>query len=105
MTRRLLLNHLSIAVLVLLCLELPLGFVYSRAERDRIIDAAHGEAASVSAFAELSLAADREKRDLPRRVAECARRIGGQVLVVSREGELIASFHPMSQTQQRGRAL
>ncbi|WDV49655.1 HAMP domain-containing sensor histidine kinase [Streptomyces coeruleorubidus] len=104
MTRRLLLTYLSIAVLVLLCLEIPLGFVYSQAERDRIISAAHDEAASLSAYAELSLEAGRETQNLPRRVTECARRIGGQVSVVSRYGTVIASSEPMSPEQARDMA-
>ncbi|WP_373559245.1 hypothetical protein [Streptomyces sp. SA15] len=57
MTRRLLLSYLSLAVLVLLCLEIPLGFVYSRGERERVVNAAADEAESVSAYAALSLAA------------------------------------------------
>jgi len=100
-TRRLLLTYLSIAVLVLLCLEIPLGYVYSRAERDRMISAAHDEAASLSAFTELSMAVGRESVDLPGRVSECARRIGGQVAVVGRSGTLIATSHSMSEQQRR----
>ena len=37
MTRRLLLSYLSLAALVLVCLEIPLGFVYSRSERERVV--------------------------------------------------------------------
>ena len=59
MTRRLLLSYLSLAALVLLGLEIPLGFVYSRAERERIVNSANDEAESVAAFAALSLAARR----------------------------------------------
>ncbi|MEU5525086.1 HAMP domain-containing sensor histidine kinase [Streptomyces sp. NPDC047860] len=100
MTRRLLLTYLSIAVLVLLCLEIPLGLIYSRAERDRMISAAHDEAASLSAFAELSMAAGREP-DLPGRVSECARRIGGQVTVITRSGTVMATSHSLSEQQAR----
>ncbi|GGZ89511.1 sensor histidine kinase [Streptomyces bluensis] len=99
MTRRLLLGNLSIAVLVLLCLEIPLAFVYSRAEKERTVTATHDEADSVSAFAELSLAAGREERELAHRLVECARRIGGQVVVVGRSGAVIASSHRMSAGQ------
>ncbi|MGP4092185.1 sensor histidine kinase, partial [Streptomyces sp. KR55] len=56
MTRRLLLSHLSLAALVLLGLEIPLGFVYTRAERERIVNSANSEADSVAAYAELSVA-------------------------------------------------
>ena len=69
MTRRLLLSYLSLAVLVLACLEVPLGFLYSRGERERVVNSAKDEAESVSAYAALSLSAGRAERDLPDRVA------------------------------------
>ncbi|MFI5871569.1 hypothetical protein ACIBAH_03850 [Streptomyces sp. NPDC051445] len=67
MTRRLLLSYLTLAALLLLCLEIPLGFVYSRGERERVINAAKDEAESVSAFASLSISAGRAAQDLPDR--------------------------------------
>ncbi|MCT7356899.1 sensor histidine kinase, partial [Streptomyces sp. 15-116A] len=73
MTRRLLLSYLSLAALVLVCLEIPLGFVYSRAERERVVHAARTEAESVAAYTALSLATGRARRELPARVAHCAR--------------------------------
>ncbi len=96
MTRRLLLSYLSLAALVLLCLEIPLGFVYSRGERERVITLAKDEAESVSAYAALSLAAGRAERDLPGRVAHCAARIGGQVVVVDGAGAPLATSHPLT---------
>lgn len=95
MTRRLLIGYLSLAALVLLCLEIPLGFVYSRGEREQVVNAAKDEAESVSAYAALSLAAGRAERDLPARVAHCARRIGGKVVVVGASGVPLATSHPM----------
>ncbi|MET9392093.1 HAMP domain-containing sensor histidine kinase [Streptomyces sp. NPDC006624] len=95
MTRRLLLSYLSLAVLVLLCLEIPLGFVYSRGERERVVNAARDEAESVSAYAALSLAAGRAERDLPTRVAHCAQRIGGKVVIVDASGAPLATSHPL----------
>ncbi|MGI5408168.1 ATP-binding protein [Streptomyces chartreusis] len=94
MTRRLLLSYLSLAALVLLCLEIPLGFVYSRSERERVVNAAKDEAESVSAYASLSLSAGRAERDLPRRVVHCADRIGGKVVIVDAVGTLLATSHP-----------
>ncbi|WP_369169194.1 ATP-binding protein [Streptomyces sp. R28] len=96
MTRRLLLSYLSLAGLVLLCLEIPLGFVYSRSERERVVSAAKDEAESVSAYASLSLSAGRAGRDLPRRVVHCAERIGGKVVVVDAAGALLATSHPLA---------
>ncbi|MEV0171695.1 ATP-binding protein [Streptomyces sp. NPDC050803] len=94
MTRRLLLSYLSLATLVLLCVEIPLGFVYSRSERERVVGAAKDEAESVSAYASLSLRAGRAERDLPRRVAHCAERLGAKVVVVDASGALLAASHP-----------
>ncbi|MFJ2903207.1 MULTISPECIES: ATP-binding protein [unclassified Streptomyces] len=102
MTRRLLLSYLTLATLVLLCLEIPLGFVYSRGERDRVINAAKDEAESVSAYASLSLSAGRAARDLPDRVAHCAARIGGEVVIVDAAGDLLASSRALSEDEQRG---
>ncbi|WP_210574271.1 HAMP domain-containing sensor histidine kinase [Streptomyces sp. GESEQ-4] len=103
MTRRLLFSYLSLAALVLLCLEVPLGFVYSRGERERVVGLARDEAESVSAYAALSLAAGRAERDLPGRAAHCAVRIGGKVVVVDASGTLLATSHPL--TGQAVRAL
>ncbi|WP_329217114.1 HAMP domain-containing histidine kinase [Streptomyces sp. NBC_01485] len=101
MTRRLLLSYLTLAALVLLCLEIPLGFVYSRGERERVINAATDEAESVSAFASLSISAGRAAQDLPERAAHCAARIGGKVLIVDSAGALLASSHPLSEDEVR----
>ncbi|MFI1352770.1 sensor histidine kinase [Streptomyces sp. NPDC020898] len=95
MTRRLLLSYLSLAALVLLGLEIPLGIVYSRAERERIVNSANEEAESVSAFAALSLAAGRSD-ELAARAAHCAQRIGGQVFIVDASGRLIAASHQLA---------
>ncbi|MFE7649104.1 sensor histidine kinase [Streptomyces phaeoluteigriseus] len=101
MTRRLLLSYLTLAALVLVCLEIPLGFVYSRGERERVINAAKDEAESVSAFASLSVSAGRAAQDLPERAAHCAERIGGKVLIVDRSGALLATSHPVSPREER----
>ncbi|GGR18599.1 sensor histidine kinase [Streptomyces aurantiogriseus] len=101
MTRRLLLSYLTLAALVLVCLEIPLGFVYSRGERERVTNAAKDEAESVSAFASLSISAGSAARDLPERAAHCAERIGGKVLIVDRSGALLASSHPLSEREER----
>ncbi|WP_367323201.1 sensor histidine kinase [Streptomyces sp. HUAS ZL42] len=104
MTRRLLIGYLTLAALVLLCLEIPLGFVYSRGERERVVNSAKDEAESVSAFAALSLAAGRAERDLPGRVAHCAERIGGKVVVVDGSGTPLAASHPLSAAASRALA-
>ncbi|MDX3832186.1 sensor histidine kinase [Streptomyces europaeiscabiei] len=100
MTRRLLLSYLSLAALVLLGLEIPLGFVYSRAERERIVNSANDEAESVAAYAALSLAADR-RDELVERARHCAERIGGKVVIVDADGKLLASSHPLSDDEEQ----
>ncbi|MCC9704346.1 HAMP domain-containing histidine kinase [Streptomyces sp. MNU76] len=103
MTRRLLLSYLSLAALVLLGLEIPLGIVYSRAERARIVNSANDEAESVAAFAALSLAAHRPD-ELAERARHCAQRIGGRVVIVDADGELLASSHSLSAEEKRSLA-
>ena len=100
MTRRLLLSYLSLAALVLLGLEIPLGFVYSRAERERIVNSANDEAESVAAFTALSLAA-RRPDELAERARHCAERIGGRVVIVDADGELLASSHSLSAEEKQ----
>ncbi|MDX2785123.1 sensor histidine kinase, partial [Streptomyces caniscabiei] len=100
MTRRLLLSYLSLAALVLLGLEIPLGFVYSRAERERIVNSANDEAESVAAFTALSLAAHRPD-ELAERARHCAERIGGRVVIVDADGELLASSHSLSAEEKQ----
>jgi signal transduction histidine kinase len=104
-TRRLLLSYLSLAVLLLLCLEIPLGFVYSRGERERVTNLAKEEAESVSAYASLALSmGGRAGRDLPGRVSRCADRIDGKVVIVDSSGALVTSSHPLSATETQGLA-
>jgi signal transduction histidine kinase len=100
MTRRLLLSYLSLAALVLLGLEIPLGFVYSRAERERIVNSANDEAESVAAYAALSLAAGRQD-ELAERARHCAERIGGKVVIVDADGKLLASSHSLSEDEEQ----
>lgn len=104
MTRRLLLSYLTLAVFVLLCLEIPLGYVYTRAERERATNAATEEAESFADYAALSLTYGRPE-ELAERVDVWAERIeGGRVLVVDSGGTLLATSHPLGPEQQAGLA-
>ncbi|QGV77177.1 sensor histidine kinase [Streptomyces ficellus] len=100
MTRRLLLSHLTVALLVLLCLEVPLGIFYSRAEQQHATRAAGDEAESLAAFAAVSLEG-RRTAALRSRVAHCAERVGGDVFVFGPEGRLMASSRPLTPTEAR----
>ncbi|MFJ1967552.1 sensor histidine kinase [Streptomyces sp. NPDC087903] len=104
MTRRLLLSYLSLATLLLLCLEIPLGFVYSRGERERVTNLAKDEADSVSAYASLSIERGRAQQELRDRVVHCAERIGGQVVIVDTAGRLLAGSHELSERELQGLA-
>ncbi|MEV7866216.1 HAMP domain-containing sensor histidine kinase [Streptomyces sp. NPDC088124] len=103
MTRRLLVSYLTLAALVLICLEIPLGYVYSRAERERATNAAHEEAESIADFASLSLAYG-SPEDLAARVVACAERMGGRVLVVDPAGAPLATSHRLDAREQAGLA-
>ncbi|MCX4821277.1 HAMP domain-containing histidine kinase [Streptomyces sp. NBC_01142] len=103
MTRRLLLSYLTLAALVLICLEIPLGYVYTRAERERATNAATEEAEFVADYAALSLTYGRYE-ELAQRVSACADRIGGRVLVVDSNGDLLATSHSLGPDQQAGLA-
>ncbi|MGV9452777.1 sensor histidine kinase [Streptomyces sp. NPDC003635] len=101
MTRRLLAGYLCLAALVLLCLEIPLGFLYTAGERARVADAARDEAESAAAYAALSLATDRAGRDLPERAVVGAERVGGKVVIVDGSGAVLATSHPLSRRAAR----
>jgi signal transduction histidine kinase len=103
MTRRLLLSYLTLAALVLICLEIPLGYVYARAERERATNAATEKAESVADYAALSLTYGRTE-ELAEQVDVCAERVGGRVLVVDSSGTLLATSHPLDPDQQAGLA-
>ncbi|MFD3327942.1 ATP-binding protein [Streptomyces sp. NPDC058701] len=100
MTRRLLLGYLTVALLVLLCLEVPLGIVYGRAEQQRATRAAEDEAESLAAYAAVSLEGGRTSA-LEDRVAHCAERIGGEVAVFDASGRPVASSRPLTPDQVR----
>lgn len=104
MTRRLLLSYLTLAALLLLSLGLPLGYVYSGAERERVLNSAKDEGESVAAYASLALEAGTAAQDLPERATHCAERIGGRVLIVDKAGALLATSHPLEQGEERGLA-
>ncbi|MFI6698165.1 sensor histidine kinase [Streptomyces sp. NPDC050509] len=103
MTQRLLVSYLTLAALVLICLEIPLGYVYSAAERERATNAAHEEAESIADYASLSLAYGRPE-ELAAQVAACAKRIGGRVLVVDPSGTPLATSHPIDADERAGLA-
>ncbi|MGH1503248.1 MAG: ATP-binding protein [Acidimicrobiales bacterium] len=84
MTRRLVLSYLAITVVVLVVLEVPLGWFYAQREDDRYIAAAERDAIVLANFYEDAL----EDVDVPDpSAAEAyAARVGARVVVVGPDG-------------------
>ncbi|MER6026292.1 HAMP domain-containing sensor histidine kinase [Streptomyces sp. NPDC001851] len=88
MTRRLLLSYLSLTLLVLLCLEVPFGYVYARGEMSRFTG--NGQQAAVMLAEVLEEKVERRTvSDVPELVAGFAQRTGGHVTVVDSKGKLL----------------
>ncbi|MEV7325901.1 HAMP domain-containing sensor histidine kinase [Streptomyces sp. NPDC093970] len=89
MTRRLLLSHLSLILLVLLALEVPFGVLYARSEVARFSRTAEQGAMTLAEVCE-----DRMEHglttDLPDLAVAYGRRTGGTVLVADRRGVVLA---------------
>jgi signal transduction histidine kinase len=91
--RRLLLSYLSITIFVLLVLEIPLGFAYAQSERRRLTSAVQHDALALSIRAEDAI----ERNDLARVKQDVERYqsdTGGRVVVVGKDGRLIADSQP-----------
>ncbi|MFF7189802.1 sensor histidine kinase [Streptomyces sp. NPDC008222] len=89
MTRRLLLSYLSLTLLVLLCLEVPFGYVYARGEMNRF--SSGGQQAAVMLAEVLEEKVEKQTvDDVPTLVADFAQRTRGHVIVVNRNGQLLA---------------
>ncbi|GAA0798328.1 sensor histidine kinase [Spirilliplanes yamanashiensis] len=93
MTRRLLVTYLTFALLILVALEVPLGWVYHRGAQRQAADALEHDAEVLAAFVDTALTTGRgEQVHLLAR--EAAQRLGGQVDVVGAGGRLLSSTHP-----------
>lgn len=88
MTRRLLLSYLALALLVLVGLEIPLGYFYARGEESRFSQGVERDASMLAEVAEENI----EKGNLealPELTREYADDTGARVLVVDRDGRLL----------------
>ncbi|MFF2205795.1 sensor histidine kinase [Streptomyces sp. NPDC058145] len=93
MTRRLLLSYLGLAVLVLAGLEIPLGWIYARAEISRASQSVERDASMLAEVTEENI----EKGNfdaLPDIVGDYATRTGGHVVVTDRQGIVLADSDP-----------
>lgn len=87
MTRRLLLSYLSVAVFVLLVLEVPLGISYARAERERLLTSIERDAQVVGSLVEDQLQFGAAAVDP--RIEDYPQRSGSRVLIVDRAGRTV----------------
>ncbi|WP_030410996.1 ATP-binding protein, partial [Streptomyces sp. NRRL S-1448] len=88
MTRRLLFSYVSLTLLVLLCLEVPFGYVYARGEMSRFTG--NGQQAAVMLAEVLEEKVERRgATDVPEQVASFVRRNHSHVVVVDSKGKLL----------------
>jgi signal transduction histidine kinase len=93
MTRRLLLSYLSITAFVLLIIEVPLGVIFARAERDRLVAAVERDATVLATVVEDTLEAGATS-GLDPVPAGYQDRTGGRVVIVDRRGATVADSDP-----------
>ncbi|TCC00426.1 HAMP domain-containing histidine kinase [Micromonospora zingiberis] len=90
MVRRLLVTYLSFALLILVALAVPLGYVYQRGEQQRVFGHLEHDAEVLAAFVDTAL--DQQQRDQIDLLAEeSARRWNGEVDIVDGSGTLLAT--------------
>ncbi|MFG2633359.1 sensor histidine kinase [Streptomyces sp. NPDC048362] len=88
MTRRLLLGHLSLILLVLLALEVPFGLFYARSELSRFSHTAEQGATTLAEVCEDKMEHGLTA-DLPELAVGYGQRTGGTVLVADRRGVVL----------------
>ncbi|HWH14888.1 MAG TPA: ATP-binding protein [Miltoncostaeaceae bacterium] len=101
MTRRLVAGYLALALVVLLALEVPLGVVYARTERQAFELRVERDATALASLAEDALTADAARPRLAALVARYARDTGARAVVVGPAGTALADSDP---TRPLGRA-
>jgi signal transduction histidine kinase len=93
MTRRLLLTYVTFALLILVSLEVPLGYVYHRSEEQHAFGQLEHDAEVLAAFVDTALS-DHQPDQIDLLAHESAERLGGHVDIVDARGELLSSTHP-----------
>ena len=97
MRRRLLFGYLTITVLVLLILEIPLGFAYSNSEQRRLLADVQHDALALSIRVH-EYVTEPQSEKLNAVVDGYAKSVGGRVVVVGKLGGLLADSDPLAQT-------
>jgi signal transduction histidine kinase len=90
MVRRLLVTYLTFALLILLALEVPLGYVYQRGEQQRVFAYLEHDAEVLAAFVDTALSND-EPEQIDLLAQESARRWDGAVEIVDATGRVLAT--------------
>jgi len=90
MTRRLLFTYLTFALLILVSLEVPLGYVYHRSEMQQAFGQLEHDAEVLAAFVDTALR-NGQPAQVDLLAHESAQRLGGHVDVVDAQGELLTS--------------
>ncbi|GAA2511296.1 HAMP domain-containing sensor histidine kinase [Pilimelia columellifera] len=93
MVRRLLFTYLSFALLILLGLEVPFGYLYARSEEQREFARLEHDAEVLAVFLDAALR-ERQLGQVHLLARETAKRLKGQVDVVDARGEILSSTHP-----------
>ena len=95
MRRRLLLGYMTITILVLIVLEVPLGFAYATSERRRLLADVQHDALALSIRAHEPVDAG-DVGALGTIVDAYRTQVGGRVVVVDRTGRLLADSDPLA---------
>lgn len=90
MTRRLLYSYLALTLLVLACLEIPLGYLYANGETARFAQNVERDATMLAEVAEEDIE-EGKLDELPTLIGDYSARTGGQVVVVDRTGTVLAA--------------
>ncbi|MDF3287750.1 sensor histidine kinase [Streptomyces silvisoli] len=89
MVRRLLLSYLTLALLVLLALEIPFGIVYARSETSTVSTSLERDVVVLAELVEEDVETS-DARELPALLAKYAHRAGTRVTIVDRHGNTLA---------------
>jgi len=93
MTRRLLLSYLSLTALVLLLLEVPLGVLYARNERNGLLGVARRDATALAVLAGEGLERP-ETTDMAALVTQYRTQTGAEVAIFDSSGHPVVALDP-----------
>ncbi|MGW7002133.1 ATP-binding protein [Streptomyces sp. NPDC054933] len=103
MVRRLLLSYLTLALLVLLALEVPFAIVYAHSETSTLSTAMERDAVVLAGLVEEDIETG-DAHELPAVISSYTRRTNEHVIVVDRKGDVLADSSPAAVTSGRNLA-